>query len=122
MIEEPGVDHGIPLDPRGTPIQMSVWQLLGNIPMGETSHYGALAAELGTRDARPVTEAIAANSIAILVPCHRVIKKDGSISGYRWSTRRKRTLLQREQAAVRERLAAILDFVAEPERLLPRVA
>ena len=58
----------------------------------------ALAAKLGTRDAREVTEAIACNPIAVLVPCHRVIKKDGSISGYRWGVKRKRELLNREKA------------------------
>jgi O-6-methylguanine DNA methyltransferase len=56
-----------------------------------------LAAKLGTRDARDVTEAIGSNAIAILIPCHRVVKKDGSISGYRWGVRRKRILLQRER-------------------------
>ncbi|MBB3591508.1 O-6-methylguanine DNA methyltransferase [Rhizobium sp. BK529] len=70
--------------------------MLCTIPMGETTNYGALAANLGTRDARDVTEAIASNPIAILVPCHRVIKKDGSTSGYRWGFKRKRDLLARE--------------------------
>jgi O-6-methylguanine DNA methyltransferase len=71
--------------------------MLRAIPVGETTNYGALAARLGTRDAREVTEAIARNPIAVLVPCHRVIKKDGSISGYRWGFKRKRELLMREQ-------------------------
>jgi AraC family transcriptional regulator of adaptative response/methylated-DNA-[protein]-cysteine methyltransferase len=96
-IEEPGFDPAIPLDLRGTPYELEVWSMLRAIPVGETTNYGALAAKLGTRDARDVTEAIAHNPIAVLVPCHRVIKKDGSISGYRWGFRRKRELLAREQ-------------------------
>ena len=96
-IEEPGFDPGIPLDLRGTPYEVKVWSMLRAVPLGETTNYGALAAKLGTRDAREVTEAIACNPIAVLIPCHRVIKKDGSISGYRWGVRRKRALLAREQ-------------------------
>lgn len=98
-IEEPGFDPGIPLDLRGTPYEIGVWSMLRTIPTGETTSYGALAARLGTRDARDVTEAIGNNAIAVLVPCHRVIKKDGSISGYRWGFKRKRLLLAREQGA-----------------------
>lgn len=60
----------------------------------------ALAQRLGTRDARDVTAAIVANLIAILIPCHRVIKKDGSLSGYRWGARRKRVLLERERRLI----------------------
>jgi AraC family transcriptional regulator of adaptative response/methylated-DNA-[protein]-cysteine methyltransferase len=71
--------------------------MLRAIPVGETTNYGALAAKLGTRDAQDVTEAIASNPIAVLVPCHRVTKKDGSISGYRWGFKRKRELQTREQ-------------------------
>jgi AraC family transcriptional regulator, regulatory protein of adaptative response / methylated-DNA-[protein]-cysteine methyltransferase len=96
-IEEPGVDPGVPLDLRGSPYEIDVWSMLRTIPVGETTNYGALAAKLGTRDAREVTEAISRNPIAVLVPCHRVIKKDGSISGYRWGSKRKRELLAREQ-------------------------
>jgi AraC family transcriptional regulator, regulatory protein of adaptative response / methylated-DNA-[protein]-cysteine methyltransferase len=103
-IEEPGFDPAIPLDLRGTPYELEVWSMLRAIPMGETTNYGALAAKLGTRDARDVTEAIAHNPIAVLVPCHRVIKKDGSISGYRWGFRRKRELLAREQRTGASRL------------------
>jgi AraC family transcriptional regulator of adaptative response/methylated-DNA-[protein]-cysteine methyltransferase len=71
--------------------------MLREVPAGETTNYGSLVAKLGTRDARDVTEAIGSNTIAILIPCHRVVKKDGSISGYRWGVRRKRILLQRER-------------------------
>jgi AraC family transcriptional regulator of adaptative response/methylated-DNA-[protein]-cysteine methyltransferase len=96
-IEEPGFDPAFPLDMRGTAYEIQVWSMLRELPIGETIGYGALAAKLGTRDARDVTKAIASNSIAILVPCHRVIKKDGSISGYRWGVKRKRELLARER-------------------------
>jgi AraC family transcriptional regulator of adaptative response/methylated-DNA-[protein]-cysteine methyltransferase len=96
-IEEPDFDPAVPLDLRGTPYEVEVWSMLRAIPVGETTSYGDLAAKLGTRDAREVTEAIACNPIAVLVPCHRVIKKDGSISGYRWGVKRKRELLAREQ-------------------------
>jgi AraC family transcriptional regulator, regulatory protein of adaptative response / methylated-DNA-[protein]-cysteine methyltransferase len=96
-IEEPKFDPALPLDMRGTPYQLEVWSMLRTLPVGETTNYGAPAARLGTRDAREVTEAIASNPIAVLVPCHRVIKKDGSISDYRWGVKRKRELLAREQ-------------------------
>lgn len=98
-IEDPGFDPAVPLDLRGTPYEVGVWSMLRAIPVGETTTYGALAAKLGTRDARQVTEAIACNPIAVLVPCHRVIKKNGAISGYRWGVKRKRALLAREQRA-----------------------
>jgi AraC family transcriptional regulator of adaptative response/methylated-DNA-[protein]-cysteine methyltransferase len=96
-IEKPSLDPALPLDLRGTPYQVGVWSMLCAIPAGETTNYGALAARLGSRDAREVTEAIADNPIAVLVPCHRVIRKDGSISGYRWGFKRKRELLAREK-------------------------
>lgn len=98
------VDHPerpcpLPLDIRGTDFQKRVWEILRRIPAGETTHYGAVAAELGSNDARDTTDAIANNPIAVLIPCHRVIKKDGSLSGYRGGVRRKRALLSREQQA-----------------------
>jgi AraC family transcriptional regulator, regulatory protein of adaptative response / methylated-DNA-[protein]-cysteine methyltransferase len=96
-IEAPDFDPAIPLDLRGTPYEIEVWSMLRAIPVGETTNYGALAIKLGTRDAREVTEAIARNPVAVLVPCHRVVKKDGSISGYRWGVKRKRELLARER-------------------------
>jgi AraC family transcriptional regulator, regulatory protein of adaptative response / methylated-DNA-[protein]-cysteine methyltransferase len=99
VIEEPGFDPELPLDMRGTSYEIKVWSMLRALPIGETISYGALAAKLGTRDARDVTKAIASNPIAVLVPCHRVIKKDGSISGYRWGVKRKRELLARERRA-----------------------
>jgi AraC family transcriptional regulator of adaptative response/methylated-DNA-[protein]-cysteine methyltransferase len=96
------VDHPerpctLALDIRGTDFQKRVWEILRRVPAGETTYYGAIAAELGSADAREATDAIANNPIAILIPCHRVIKKDGSLSGYRGGVSRKRALLAREQ-------------------------
>jgi AraC family transcriptional regulator, regulatory protein of adaptative response / methylated-DNA-[protein]-cysteine methyltransferase len=105
LIERPDSAPDIALDLRGDDYQKKVWSLLQEIPAGETTTYGALAARLGTRDARDVTAAIAANAIAILVPCHRVVKKDGALSGYRWGAKRKRALLERERRAVAFQLA-----------------
>ncbi len=97
LIEDPGAGCELPLDLRGTSYEVKVWLLLREIAAGETTSYGALASKLGSRDAREVTGAIANNPVAVIVPCHRVIKKDGSISGYRWGVHRKRALLAREQ-------------------------
>jgi AraC family transcriptional regulator of adaptative response/methylated-DNA-[protein]-cysteine methyltransferase len=105
LVDHPDKDPGIALDMRGSDYQKTVWAMLREIPKGQTTNYGALAARLGTRDARDVTEAIGSNAIAILIPCHRVLKKDGSISGYRWGVRRKRILLEREREAARLREA-----------------
>src|SRR5882672_1636856 len=80
-VDQPDGGSDIELDLRGTPYEIRVWNLLREIAVGETTSYGALAAKL---DARDVTVAISTNPIAILVPCHRVLKKNGSISGYRW--------------------------------------
>jgi AraC family transcriptional regulator of adaptative response/methylated-DNA-[protein]-cysteine methyltransferase len=96
VVEHPETDPGITLDPPGTDCQKQVWSALRDIPAGETTSYGAIAAKLGSKDARDATEAIAANPIAILIPCHRVVKKDGAISGYRWGVPRKLKLLERE--------------------------
>jgi AraC family transcriptional regulator of adaptative response/methylated-DNA-[protein]-cysteine methyltransferase len=100
LVDRPNCPPSIPLDLRGSDFDKAVWSALRGIPSGTTLSYGALAAQLGGPDVRDVTKAIAANTIAILVPCHRVIKKDGAISGYRWGVWRKRALLKRENAAV----------------------
>jgi len=103
IVDQPQSGADIELDLRGTPYEIHVWTLLREIAVGEATSYGALAAKLGTRDARDVTAAISSNPVAILVPCHRVLKKGGSISGYRWGVPRKRALLDREQLALRGR-------------------
>ncbi len=89
--------HNIPLDIRGTAFQQKVWQQLQKIPAGETRSYSQLARAAGRESAvRAVATACAANTLAVVVPCHRAIHKDGSISGYRWGTQRKQELLRKE--------------------------
>lgn len=97
LIEEPRLARLLPLDLRGTAFQRRVWQALRQIPAGETRSYAALAAELGApRSARAVARACATNALAVAIPCHRVVRGDGSLSGYRWGVERKRALLERE--------------------------
>jgi AraC family transcriptional regulator of adaptative response/methylated-DNA-[protein]-cysteine methyltransferase len=99
-VDHPERDPGLALDMRGSDYEKRVWHILREIPAGQTITYGAIAAMMGTpRDARDVTKAIAANTIAILIPCHRVVKTDGSLSGYRWGLARKRALIDKERAA-----------------------
>lgn len=91
----------IPVDPRGTPFQQQVWQALRAIPCGETRSYGDLAAAFGKPGAsRAIGGANAANRIAVLIPCHRVIAADGSLGGYAWGLEIKAELLRREGAGL----------------------
>ena len=100
LIDHPEGLMDFALDLQGSDFEVKVWEALRLIPAGETTTYGEIADRLGVpRQAREVGEACAANRLAIVVPCHRVVKKDGSISGYRWGVRRKRTLLEREACA-----------------------
>jgi AraC family transcriptional regulator of adaptative response/methylated-DNA-[protein]-cysteine methyltransferase len=97
FIEEPARGLDLPLDIRGTAFQRRVWQALRNIPAGETASYAEIAARIGAPSAsRAVALACAANPVAVAIPCHRVTRKDGAISGYRWGVARKRALLERE--------------------------
>lgn len=90
----------LPLDIIGTAFQQRIWQALRDIPAGETATYAEIAERSGRPGAaRAVAGACAANPIAVAIPCHRVIRGDGSLAGYRWGTGRKRQLLQREAAA-----------------------
>jgi AraC family transcriptional regulator of adaptative response/methylated-DNA-[protein]-cysteine methyltransferase len=99
FVEAPRIGLDLPLDLRGTAIQRRVWEALRLIPAGETISYAALAQKLGMpRAARAVAQACAANPLAVAVPCHRVVRTDGSLSGYRWGVARKRALLARERA------------------------
>lgn len=99
LVESPGLGLDLPLDVRGTAFQQRVWQALRAIPAGETVCYSELAARLGSAGmARAVAGACAANPVAIAIPCHRVVRNDGAISGYRWGVERKRALLDREGA------------------------
>lgn len=98
-VEHPGTGVDLPLDIRGTAFQQRVWRALRQIPAGETVTYAELAEKIGDPKAvRAVAGACAANSLAVLIPCHRVIRTDGSLSGYRWGVERKRDLLTRERA------------------------
>jgi AraC family transcriptional regulator of adaptative response/methylated-DNA-[protein]-cysteine methyltransferase len=97
FVEAPRIGLDLPLDVRGTAFQQRVWQALRAIPAGRTVGYAELAAQLGMpQGARAVAGACAANPVAVAIPCHRVVRNDGSISGYRWGVERKRTLLKRE--------------------------
>ena len=90
----------LPLDIQGTAFQARVWRALQKIPLGKTATYTEIAAALGQPKAvRAVAQACAANKLALLVPCHRVIRSDGDLGGYRWGVERKRALLARERAA-----------------------
>jgi len=100
FIEEPARGLDLPLDVRGTAFQQRVWQALRAIPVGETVSYGEVAARIGSPKAvRAVANACARNEIAVAIPCHRIVGKDGSLTGYRWGTERKRALLEREHEA-----------------------
>jgi len=97
FVEAPEIGLDLPLDVRGTAFQQRVWQALREIPSGRTVTYAELAELVGApRGARAVAGACAANAIAVAIPCHRVIRNDGSISGYRWGVERKQALLERE--------------------------
>ncbi|MDQ3227384.1 MAG: methylated-DNA--[protein]-cysteine S-methyltransferase, partial [Chloroflexota bacterium] len=87
----------LPLDAPGTPFQRQVWNALQAIPAGERRTYGEVAASLGKPDAaRAVASACAANPVAIVIPCHRVVRADGETGGYRWGAERKQALLALE--------------------------
>jgi AraC family transcriptional regulator of adaptative response/methylated-DNA-[protein]-cysteine methyltransferase len=97
MVEQPSVGLDLPLDVRGTAFQQRVWQVLRAIPSGRRVTYAELAQLAGVpRGARAVASACAANAIAVAIPCHRVVRNDGSISGYRWGVDRKAALLNWE--------------------------
>ncbi len=101
FVEAPGMGLDLPLDVRGTAFQQRVWQALREVPAGRTVTYGQIARRIGAPSAtRAVAGACAANPLAIAIPCHRVVRTDGSLSGYRWGVERKRQLLDREEAAL----------------------
>lgn len=100
FIEAPALGLDLPLDVRGTAFQRRVWEALRAIPVGKTASYAEIARRIGApSSARAVAQACAANRIAVAIPCHRVVRNDGALSGYRWGVERKRALLSREQAA-----------------------
>lgn len=100
FVEIPKQDLGLPLDIRGTAFQQRVWQALREIPAGSTVSYAEIAQRIGApKAARAVARACAANALAVAIPCHRVVRNDGNLSGYRWGIERKRALLERETKA-----------------------
>ena len=100
FVDAPGTGLKLPLDVRGTVFQQRVWQALQKIPAGTTASYGEIASRIGAPDsARAVAQACAANALAVAIPCHRVVRRDGALSGYRWGIERKRALLEREGGA-----------------------
>src|SRR5512143_3435843 len=101
FVEAPGIGLDLPLDVRGTAFQQRVWQALRAIPPGETASYSEIATRIGAPGSvRAVAGACAANSLAVAIPCHRVVRNDGGLSGYRWGVERKRALLDREARGV----------------------
>ena len=98
FIEAPALGLDLPLDVRGTAFQQRVWQALTSIPSGETASYAEVARRIGSpTSARAVAQACGANALAVAIPCHRVVRNDGALSGYRWGVERKRTLLEWEK-------------------------
>jgi len=100
FVERPSLGLDLPLDVRGTAFQQRVWRALRAIPAGRTASYTDIANKIGApKSVRAVAGACAANPIAIAIPCHRVVRSDGALSGYRWGIERKRALLDKEAAA-----------------------
>jgi AraC family transcriptional regulator of adaptative response/methylated-DNA-[protein]-cysteine methyltransferase len=99
FVEAPALGLDLPLDVRGSAFQLRVWQALREIPAGSTASYVDIAKRIGAPKAvRAVARACAANAIAVAIPCHRVARIDGALSGYSWGVARKRALLERETA------------------------
>ena len=97
FVEAPALGLDLPLDIRGTAFQRRVWQSLRKIPAGSTASYSDIAKRIGSpTSVRAVAQACAANTLAVAIPCHRVVRNDGALSGYRWGVDRKRTLLEKE--------------------------
>jgi AraC family transcriptional regulator of adaptative response/methylated-DNA-[protein]-cysteine methyltransferase len=97
FVEAPALGLDLPLDVRGTAFQQRVWRALREIPAGSTASYTEIAERIGApKSVRAVGQACASNAIAVAIPCHRVVRNDGALSGYRWGVERKRALLERE--------------------------
>jgi AraC family transcriptional regulator of adaptative response/methylated-DNA-[protein]-cysteine methyltransferase len=97
FVELPALGLDLPLDVRGTAFQQRVWQALRKIPAGSTASYTDVARQIGSpASIRAVAQACGANALAVAIPCHRVVRQDGALSGYRWGVKRKRALLERE--------------------------
>ena len=106
FVEAPRIGLNLPLDIRGTAFQQRVWQALRDIPPGNTASYSQIAERIGAPNAvRAVAAACGANALAVAIPCHRVVRNDGALSGYRWGVERKRALLDKEAEALPEQQA-----------------
>lgn len=116
FVEAPGLGLNLPLDVRGTAFQQRVWQALRDLAPGQTASYAEIAQRIGAPKAvRAVAQACGANPLAVAIPCHRVIRRDGDLSGYRWGVVRKRALLQREAVSETvERPGETQDFSFRP--------
>ena len=100
LVENPQIALDLPLDIRGTVFQQKVWRALTKIPLGQTASYAQIAQRIGLPKAvRAVAGACAASLLAVAIPCHRVVRTDGNLSGYRWGVERKRALLHKERVA-----------------------
>lgn len=100
LLRQPSRQFDLALDAGGTELQQKVWAALRDIPAGRTASYAEVARAIGRPEAvRAVAQACGANPLAVVTPCHRVVRSDGSLSGYRWGVERKRALLAREAAA-----------------------
>ncbi|MBL6749781.1 MAG: bifunctional DNA-binding transcriptional regulator/O6-methylguanine-DNA methyltransferase Ada [Nevskia sp.] len=100
LVEQPALGLDLPLDVRGTAFQQRVWRALQEIPAGATASYTDVARRIGApRSVRAVAQACGANALAVAIPCHRVVRNDGGLSGYRWGVERKRALLDKEARA-----------------------
>jgi AraC family transcriptional regulator of adaptative response/methylated-DNA-[protein]-cysteine methyltransferase len=100
FLETPAIGIALPLDIRGTAFQRRVWEALQKIPLGSTVTYTDIAKQIGKPNSvRAVASACAANKLAVAIPCHRIVRTDSSLSGYRWGVERKAKLLEREQAS-----------------------
>ncbi|WP_020179136.1 bifunctional DNA-binding transcriptional regulator/O6-methylguanine-DNA methyltransferase Ada [Methylopila sp. M107] len=98
-VEQPDKGFGLPLDIQGTAFQQRVWKALRDVPLGRTASYTQIAKAIGApKSARAVAQACGANKLAVVIPCHRVVREDGALSGYRWGVERKRALLKKEKA------------------------
>jgi AraC family transcriptional regulator of adaptative response/methylated-DNA-[protein]-cysteine methyltransferase len=114
FLAAPAMGLDMPLDVRGTAFQQRVWSALQEIPAGLTESYAEVARRLGSSvSAKEVGEACAANALAVAIPCHRVVRKDGGLAGYRWGVKRKRALLEREGAPA---VATRAQSPARPKR------
>ncbi|WJH37967.1 methylated-DNA--[protein]-cysteine S-methyltransferase (plasmid) [Aliirhizobium terrae] len=103
LIEAPDLSHDLPLDIRGTVFQRRVWRALQSIPAGQTASYTEIARKIGhARSINAVASACASNALAVAIPCHRVVKSDGTFFGYTWGLDKKTTLLEREYTATKK--------------------